>query len=68
MTTELMAGNAVAEALRSHPFLAGLALAGELDLAGVVASVERLEAVNDALDRLRRATAYGRPRPSTADG
>jgi S-(hydroxymethyl)glutathione dehydrogenase/alcohol dehydrogenase len=35
------------------PALAELALAGELDLAGVVTSVEPLEAVNDALDRLR---------------
>ena len=36
------------------PRLAELALAGELDLGGVVTSVEPLEAVNDALDRLRR--------------
>lgn len=36
------------------PRLADLALSGELDLAGVVTSVEPLEAVNDALDRLRR--------------
>ena len=42
-----------ADALRDVPFLAELALAGELDLAGVVTSVEPLEAVNDALDRLR---------------
>lgn len=41
--------------LRDIPFLAELALAGELDLAGVVTHVEPLEAVNDALDRLRRA-------------
>ncbi len=34
--------------------LAEHALAGELDLAGVVTSVEPLEGVNDALDRLRR--------------
>lgn len=40
--------------LRDIPFLAELALAGELDLAGVVTQVEPLEAVNDALDRLRR--------------
>lgn len=36
------------------PRLADLALSGELDLASVVTSVEPLEAVNDALDRLRR--------------
>ena len=36
------------------PRLAQLALSGELDLGGVVTSVEPLEAVNDALDRLRR--------------
>ena len=36
------------------PGLAAMALAGELDLAGVVTSVEPLEAVEDALDRLRR--------------
>ena len=35
------------------PQLAELALAGELDLAHVVTHVEPLEAVNDALDRLR---------------
>jgi S-(hydroxymethyl)glutathione dehydrogenase/alcohol dehydrogenase len=35
------------------PQLAGLALAGELDLASVITRVEPLEAVNDALDRLR---------------
>jgi S-(hydroxymethyl)glutathione dehydrogenase/alcohol dehydrogenase len=40
--------------LRDIPYLAELALAGELDLASVVTSVEPLEAVNDALDRLRR--------------
>ncbi len=34
--------------------LAELALSGELDLAQVVTAVEPLEAVNDALDRLRR--------------
>jgi S-(hydroxymethyl)glutathione dehydrogenase / alcohol dehydrogenase len=42
-------GDAAAEL----PRLAELALEGELDLAGVVTSVEPLEAVNDALDRLR---------------
>ena len=42
------------DALRDLPYLAELALVGELDLAGVVSSVEPLEAVNDALDRLRR--------------
>ena len=31
-----------------------MAVAGELDVAGVVTSVEPLEAVNDALDRLRQ--------------
>ena len=35
------------------PQLAELALSGELDLAGVVTHVEPLEAVNEALDRLR---------------
>ena len=35
------------------PRLAALALAGELDLGGVVTSVDSLEAVNEALDRLR---------------
>ncbi len=35
------------------PRLAELALAGELDLGGVVTAIEPLEAVNDALDRLR---------------
>jgi len=42
------------DAAADLPRLAELALAGELDLAGVVTSVEPLEAVNDALDRLRR--------------
>jgi S-(hydroxymethyl)glutathione dehydrogenase / alcohol dehydrogenase len=42
------------DAASDLPDLAALALAGELDLAGVVTSVEPLEAVNDALDRLRR--------------
>jgi S-(hydroxymethyl)glutathione dehydrogenase/alcohol dehydrogenase len=42
------------DALRDVPFLAELALAGDLDLAGVVTRVEPLESVNDALDRLRR--------------
>jgi len=36
------------------PALAELALAGEIDLASVVTSVEPLEAANDALERLRR--------------
>ena len=36
------------------PGLARMAVAGELDVAGVVTSVEPLEAVNDALDRLRQ--------------
>ena len=36
------------------PQLAELALSGGLDLAGVVTSVEPLEAVQEALDRLRR--------------
>jgi len=35
------------------PGLARMAVAGELDLAGVVTAVEPLAAVNDALDRLR---------------
>ena len=35
------------------PQLAELAVGGELDLAGVVTAIEPLEAVNDALDRLR---------------
>jgi S-(hydroxymethyl)glutathione dehydrogenase/alcohol dehydrogenase len=42
------------DAAADLPRLAELALEGELDLAGVVTSVEPLEAVNDALDRLRR--------------
>jgi S-(hydroxymethyl)glutathione dehydrogenase/alcohol dehydrogenase len=42
------------DAANDLPPLAELALAGELDLGGVVTSVEPLEAVNDALDRLRR--------------
>jgi S-(hydroxymethyl)glutathione dehydrogenase/alcohol dehydrogenase len=41
------------DAAADLPQLAELALAGELDLAGVVTSVEPLDAVNDALDRLR---------------
>jgi S-(hydroxymethyl)glutathione dehydrogenase / alcohol dehydrogenase len=41
------------DAASDLPRLAELALSGELDLAGVVTSVEPLEAVNDALDRLR---------------
>jgi S-(hydroxymethyl)glutathione dehydrogenase/alcohol dehydrogenase len=41
------------DAAADLPRLAELALEGELDLAGVVTSVEPLEAVNDALDRLR---------------
>jgi S-(hydroxymethyl)glutathione dehydrogenase / alcohol dehydrogenase len=44
-------GSGDAEALLSE--LAGLALAGDLDLAGVVTRVEPLEAVEDALERLR---------------
>jgi S-(hydroxymethyl)glutathione dehydrogenase/alcohol dehydrogenase len=42
------------DAAADLPRLAQLALEGELDLAGVVTSVEPLEAVNEALDRLRR--------------
>ena len=42
------------DAAADLPRLATHALAGELDLAGVVTAVEPLEAVNDALDRLRR--------------
>lgn len=42
------------DALRDVPHLAELALAGELDLAGVVTSVEPLDAVDEALARLRR--------------
>lgn len=41
------------DAARDLPRLAELALSGELDLAGVVTNVEPLEAVNEALDRLR---------------
>jgi S-(hydroxymethyl)glutathione dehydrogenase/alcohol dehydrogenase len=41
------------DAAADLPRLAELALDGELDLAGVVTSVEPLAAVNDALDRLR---------------
>lgn len=42
------------DALRDIPYLAELALAGDLDLANVVTSVEPLDAVDQALDRLRR--------------
>jgi S-(hydroxymethyl)glutathione dehydrogenase/alcohol dehydrogenase len=42
------------DAAADLPRLAAHAVAGELDLAGVVTAVEPLEAVNDALDRLRR--------------
>ena len=42
------------DAAADLPQLAELALAGDLDLAGVVTAVEPLDAVNDALDRLRR--------------
>jgi S-(hydroxymethyl)glutathione dehydrogenase / alcohol dehydrogenase len=42
------------DAAADLPRLAELVLSGELDLASVVTSVEPLEAVNDALDRLRR--------------
>jgi S-(hydroxymethyl)glutathione dehydrogenase/alcohol dehydrogenase len=42
------------DAAADLPELARLALAGELDLAGVVTTFEPLEAVNDGLDRLRR--------------
>ena len=41
------------DAAADLPRLAELALAGDLDLAGVVSTVEPLDAVNDALDRLR---------------
>lgn len=41
------------DAAADLPRPAELALSGELDLAGVVTSVEPLEAVNDALDRLK---------------
>lgn len=39
---------------RDLPELAGLAVAGELDLAGVVTHVDELDGVGEALDRLRR--------------
>lgn len=42
------------DATADLPQLAALALSGDLDLVGVVTSVEPLEAVNDALDRLRQ--------------
>lgn len=42
------------DAASDLPRLAELALSGELDLASVVTSVERLGAVDGALDRLRR--------------
>ncbi len=42
------------DAASDLPRLAELALSGELDLASVVTSVEPLEAVDGALDRLRR--------------
>lgn len=42
------------DAASDLPLLAELALTGELDLGGVVTSVEPLTAVNNALDRLRR--------------
>jgi S-(hydroxymethyl)glutathione dehydrogenase/alcohol dehydrogenase len=42
------------DAAADLPRLAAHAVAGDLDLAGVVTAVEPLEAVNDALDRLRR--------------
>jgi len=38
------------------PELAQLALSGDLDLAGVVTHIEPLEAVNEALDRLRNGS------------
>ena len=41
------------DAAADLPRLAALALSGDLDLAGVVTSIEPLEGVNDALDRLR---------------
>jgi S-(hydroxymethyl)glutathione dehydrogenase/alcohol dehydrogenase len=41
------------DAAADLPRLAAYAVTGELDLAGVVTAVEPLEAVNDALDRLR---------------
>lgn len=39
---------------RDLPELAGLAVAGELDLAGVVTHVDELDGVGEALERLRR--------------
>jgi S-(hydroxymethyl)glutathione dehydrogenase/alcohol dehydrogenase len=42
------------DAAADLPGLAALALSGDLDLAGVVTSIEPLEAVNGALDRLRQ--------------
>ena len=42
------------DAASDLPRLADLALSGDLDLASVVTSVEPLESVDDALDRLRR--------------
>jgi S-(hydroxymethyl)glutathione dehydrogenase / alcohol dehydrogenase len=41
------------DAASDLPQLADLALAGELDLASVITRIEPLDAVNDALDRLR---------------
>ena len=41
------------------PGLAAMALAGDLDLAAVVTAIEPLEAVNDALDRLRGGEGAG---------
>jgi Zn-dependent alcohol dehydrogenase len=41
------------DAAADLPRLAELAVEGELDLGGVVTAIEPLEAVNDALDRLR---------------
>jgi S-(hydroxymethyl)glutathione dehydrogenase/alcohol dehydrogenase len=48
------------DAAADIPRLAELALEGELELGSVITSVEPLEAVNDALDRLRRGRARGR--------
>ena len=42
------------DAKRDLPVLAELALAGELDLAGVVTSTTDLDGVEEALGRLRR--------------
>ena len=42
------------DALRDIPYLAELALVGDLDLAGVVTSVEPLDSVDGALGRLRQ--------------